>query len=79
MEQRGSYVLPRASHVYCYLTAELFLWPFSVDQRLRKAKCCPPKHVYDDSNRCSEYGIELQENPCGDSRKHDKRDSYPDL
>jgi len=23
MEQRGSYVLPRASHVYCYLTAEL--------------------------------------------------------
>jgi hypothetical protein len=23
MEQLGSYVLPRASHVYCYLTTEL--------------------------------------------------------
>jgi len=23
MEQRSSYVLPRASHLYCYLTAEL--------------------------------------------------------
>jgi len=37
------------------------------------------KHVYDDNNRFSENGIEFRENPCGDSRKHDQRDSYPDL
>jgi hypothetical protein len=54
MGQHNSYVLPRASHVYCYLTTELYFVAVFYSSKTAESQMLPFKHADDDNNRCSE-------------------------